>query len=499
MIQKAIADFREYLDRKYFFLCSANMFQWDQATGSPKGGLELKGKIIGFLSGEEFSMSISNTMKNHLDVLGNHLDELDELTLGLYKKCKRDYDALAKIPVSEYMEYCELQVKSEAAWGTAKENSDFSIFAPYLEGIITYNKKFIDYRGFKDHAYNTLLDDYEPGITVSTLDTYFESLKAEIVPLLKKIQQSEKSFKKDFLSLTVPKEKQEKISYLLMRKLGYDLNRGMLKESAHPFTLSFGRTDSRITTNYDPNNFLSSFYSVIHEVGHALYEQNKKVEIESTLMDDGISTAIHESQSRFYENIIGRSYEFWELIYDELMEILGDDFRGVTINDFYEASNIVEPSLIRVAADELTYSLHVLIRYEIEKYIFSNDVDINELPKLWNSKYEQYLGITPTNDSVGILQDIHWSDGMLGYFPSYSLGSAYASQLLCYMQKDVDVYSSIKRDEICNISEWLKDKIHKHGSLYTPSELVKAINNEELEAKYYIDYLKNKYEKIYEL
>jgi carboxypeptidase Taq len=270
----------------------------------------------------------------------------------------------------------------------------------------------------------------------------------------------------------------------------------MLKESVHPFTTSLSRNDVRITTNYRGNDFLSSFYSVLHEAGHALYEQNISDRLEGTILETGASMGIHESQSRFYENMVGRSREFWESIYGSLVSLLGKGFSDVSAEDLFLASNKVEPSLVRIESDELTYSLHIIVRYEMEKEIILNGRPVVELPALWNEKMREYLGVEPHDDAHGILQDVHWSQGSFGYFPSYALGNAYAAQFLHAMEKDIPVFEKIRSGELGALTEWLAERIHRHGLLKTPGELALEASGEPLDAGYFTDYLEKKFRAI---
>ena len=499
-LNQTVSDFKGYTDRFNALRQALSLFTWDMETGAPKGGNDSRAKYVGILSAEDFSMRVSDKMKEYLEALEPQKGSLDEITRAMLRICRRDYDSYKKIPIEEMKEYSELITKAEPIWEKAKENNDFASFAPVLDQILKYQNRFVARRGFEKHRYNTLLDDYEPGMTVEKLDVFFGKIRMAIVPLLQKITaKSDYKIKSDFLNRYVPAEKQRQIGAMLMEKLGFDMNKGMLKESAHPFTTDFGKNDVRITTKYHENAFLTSFYSVLHETGHAIYEQNKMEEIADTILDEGVSMGIHESQSRFYENIIGRSKAFWENIYGGLINILGDDFKDVTADDFYRAANIVRPSMIRIEADELTYCLHIMVRYEIEKQLFSGDVDVNGLPGVWNAKMREYLGVEPATDSDGILQDIHWSMGSLGYFPSYALGSAYAAQIYHVMKKEIDVERLIRASDYKAINAWMTDKIHKYGSIKTPVELIMDISGEELNADYFIDYLREKFSGLYEL
>jgi carboxypeptidase Taq len=502
-IQETIREFRDYTDKMKLREMALSAIFWDQETVAPKKSAEQMSKVIGLLSEELHALGIAPKMKEYLDILDSYeakdeaKHEMDEITKGIHRVLKIEYNKLKNIPADEYGKYSELKMKSMSVWKEAKADNDFAKFAPYLKEIIEYEKRFIGYRGYKDHPYNTLLDDYEPGMTAAVLDEYFAKLKDGVVPLLKKVTDSAKTINDDFAHLQVEKPVQEKISVYLMDKLGYDRDRGVLAESEHPFSMSFHRDDCRITTKYKEDSFLSSYFSVAHEIGHAMYEMGTREDMMGTHLDSGISNGIHESQSRFYENIICRSREFWANIYDDIKAILGERFIGISLEEFYEASNKINPSLIRVEADELTYSLHVMVRYEMEKLIIGGDIDVMELPKLWNDKYEEYLGIRPPTDTEGILQDVHWSEGYFGYFPSYSLGNAYGGQLLHYMKKDLDTDKLIADGNIVAITNWLSEKIHKHGSLYEPNELLMNAIGEPLNADYFIEYLNGKYGQIY--
>src|SRR5690606_32400725 len=289
------------------------------------------------------------------------------------------------------------------------------------------------------------------------------------------------------------KEQQKEYSEYLTGVFSYDMKHAVLKESAHPFTSNNNTYDVRITTRYIENILESSIFSTIHEMGHAIYEQQVDASLNTTRLNGGASMGIHESQSRMYENMIGRSYAFWEVHFDKLKEIFAKELKGVTLLDFYKYINRAERSLIRTEADELTYSLHIMVRYEIEKLLISGKLKAKDLPKKWRKLYQQYVGVRPKNDQEGVLQDIHWSGGSFGYFPTYALGSAYAAQIYHAMNKDFNIENAISNNEISKINEWLKEKIHKYGQSKTPKELLLYATGEAFDAKYYIDYLKRKF------
>ncbi len=353
---------------------------------------------------------------------------------------------------------------------------------------------------YNGNKYNALLDIYEPGTTTEKLDSLFGELRDAIVSLLDKIKQSGYTPDTKFFTKSFSKTSQEKFGKIIMDKMGYDYkNAGRIDESAHLFTTNFGNKDVRITNHYYENDFRSALFSFIHESGHGIYEQDIPDDLQGTLLGTGASMGIHESQSRFYENIIGRSKEFWKFFYPEALKMF-PQFQGVDLDEFYDGINNVDPSLIRTEADELTYSLHVIIRYEIEKSLINGDVKVHDLPKVWNEKYKEYLGVEPKNDAEGVLQDMHWSDGSFGYFPSYALGNLYGAQFLNKMVQDIpNVFDEISKGNLSIVHNWLSDNIHKYGAVYKPVDLIKKVTGEELTAKYFIDYLNEKYISIYKL
>jgi carboxypeptidase Taq len=475
------------------------MIYWDGAIGAPKNSVEGRAKTLSILTGEYYNTLVNDDFNELLSFLQNNISNLDYITSKKVENFRNEYDKIAKIPQEDYSEYTAVQAKSGAAWEEAKEKNDFSIFAPHLEKVINYNKKFIEYRGFTKHPYNTLLDDYEKGITTDDLDEFFSELKNTIVPLVAKIKESGVDINTEFAYKHYDVKKQDKLNKKLLESIGFNMDSGLIEESVHPFTTNFNRNDVRITTHYYDNNVLSALYSTIHEGGHAIYEQNISEELDYSTLCGGTSMGIHESQSRFFENVIGRSYSFLEYLFPMVQEAFPENLSDVTAYDFYFAANESSPSLVRIEADELTYSLHIMIRYEIEKLLFENKVLVEDLPKLWNEKYHEYMGLTPKSDAEGILQDVHWSEGYFGYFPSYALGNAYASQFAHTMKNVIDFDEDLKNGNFDNINSWLHDNIHKHGKLLTPKEIIEKATGEPLNAKYYTKYLEEKYSKLYNL
>jgi len=496
--QNKMKEFKEYINKIEYLNSAASLLYWDMSVNMPKKGVEYRGKVLGHLTAEIYKLETSDTMKEYLEYFSK-INDLDKVHKSMIKSLKKNYELSKKIPEEKFKEYTILITQAEAAWEDAYAKSDFSLFQPYLEKIVTFNKEFIEYWGYKGNKYNTLLDKFEEGITVDKLDNIFSELREALVKLLDKIKNSNVKIDENIFKNNFPKEKQEKLSKIILEKMGYDFESGRLDESIHPFTIGFNRKDVRITTNYCDKDLRPALFSSIHEGGHAIYDQDISEELYGTGLGDGASMGVHESQSRFYENILGRSKEFWTYFYTEVKKIF-QEFKDVSLEEFYRGMNVVKPSLIRVDADELTYSLHVIIRYEIEKALINGDIEVENLPEVWNAKYKEYLGIEPSNDKEGVLQDNHWAGGMIGYFPSYALGNIYGAQFFNKMKQDIpDVFKKIEKGNFEVIHEWLRENIHKYGAIYTPSELIKKVTGEELTAKYFIEYLNNKYSKIYNL
>jgi carboxypeptidase Taq len=497
-LKKKIDTFKDYLKNIEYLQSISALAHWDTRVNIPKKGIPHRGEVLGYLSGEIYKLQTSDIIKEFIDYFAL-IDNLDDVTKAMVEKVKKEYNQTKKIPEERYREYVIAVSNSEAAWEDGKHKSDFSLFQPHLEKIVQFNKEFIEYWGYEKNKYDTLLDFYEPGITVDRLDIVFGELREAIVSLLKKVQNSSVNPKSEIFTVNFPKQAQEEFGIFVLKQIGFDFDGGRLDESVHPFTINFNNKDVRITTRYHEDDFRSALFGTIHEGGHAMYEQDIPDELSGTLLNAGVSMGVHESQSRYYENILGRSKEFWMYFYPEAQKRF-KQFEGVSFEEFYKAINDVRTSLIRIEADELTYSLHIIIRYEIEKALINGEIEVKDLPTVWNAKYKEYLGVEPEKDSEGVLQDVHWSGGMLGYFPSYALGNLYGAQFLSKMIKDLpNYYSDVEAGKFEFIKSWLKENIHKYGSIYKPSELIKRVTGEDLTARYFIDYLNKKYCEIYEL
>ena len=369
---------------------------------------------------------------------------------------------------------------------------------PYLQKIVDYNRKFAGYYHPELEPYDALLNEYEEGLNMQTLDAFFAQLRQTIVPLIGKIQKA-LQIDDSFLYRHYPVAVQREFSDYLMEVMGIDRSHCGIAETEHPYTTNFNNKDVRITTHYYENNLVSSMFSVIHEGGHALYELGADDCYNYTALSGGVSMGIHESQSRFYENILGRSEAFVHGIFPKLKELFPKQLEGVDETMFYRAINKAQPSLIRTEADELTYCLHIMVRYEIEKQLIAGTLEVKDVPAAWKALYREYLGVEVPNDREGCLQDSHWSGGSIGYFPSYALGSAYGLQMLHKMEEDLgDIWTDVAKGELGKVTSWLREKIHRHASFYKPGELFESVCG-KFDAKYYTDYLTEKYTKLYQL
>ncbi len=493
-----------YLDKAMAVQTALTLFEWDDATLAPEDAGSNTSKVIEILSGEYFQAVTNDEVKRLVKECRKEAKSggdggLSEVQEGVLRELEEQLEQLDCIPAKEYQAFARLSSESARIWEKAKKEDDFSSFAPTLKEVVAYQKKFGAYRAKPGQTkYDALLDSYEKGFSMELLDEFFGKLKEELVPFLKKVQESKVLIRDDFLTGDFSDEKQEKLARFLAEYVGFDFKKGVLAVSAHPFTTNLHNKDVRITTHYN-ERVDSSLFSVIHEAGHGLYELGIRDDLTQTMAGQGASMGMHESQSRFFENVIGRSRSFWVPIYGKLQELFPDPFVEIGLDQFVRAINKVHPDLIRTEADELTYSLHVLIRYEIEKMLIEGDLKVEKLPEIWADKYQEYLGVRPEKDSEGVLQDIHWSQGSFGYFPSYALGSAFGAQLYFHMKKEMDFDGLLEEGKIGVIREYLREHIHQYGKLKTSRRILKDVTGEDFNPDYYIRYLKEKYGALYEI
>ncbi|MBQ4266166.1 MAG: carboxypeptidase M32 [Clostridia bacterium] len=470
----------------------------DASTAAPSDSANERGKTMAVLSGVMYEQIANPENMEIAQVLLDHTQEISETQRRRAELLLKSYQQLSRIPQEEYVAYQVLLNEADGVWKKAKADNDFNLFAPVLEQIVAYNRKFAGYYNPDIPAYDALLNEYEEGLTMQTLDAFFASLRKALVPLVHAI--TEKPQPDDtFLHACYPVEKQRAFSAVLMQMLGIDADRCTIAETEHPFTAGFNNHDVRITTHYHEHDVSSSMYSVIHEGGHALYELGGDDANNGTALMGGASMSIHESQSRFYENIVGRSLAFVSRVLGKMQALFPEQMEGVSAEQLYWAVNRVEPSLIRTEADELTYPMHIMVRYELEKRLIDGTLAVWDLPQAWNAMMKEYLGVDVPSDAQGCLQDTHWAGGMIGYFPSYALGSAYAAQMKAVMEREIgSVETLVERDELTKVTDWLRTHIHTYGCLYKPGELFERACG-TFDANYYVDYLKRKYTALYHL
>jgi carboxypeptidase Taq len=496
-MKECVSKFKELLEEKNIIDTTITLITWELETIVPPTGIELLIKQIGYFSMKSYNIITSSEMKEILAYFNQNKDNLNPILQRETELLTEEMERMNLIPPDEYKAYKELIAESQSVWRTAKNTNDFGLFKKNLKKIFDYTKKFANYEfDSKDEEYrqekvpyDVLLEQYEKGMDTKQLDYFFDTLKKEIVPLLAEVLKKQRTKRIKFPIVAI--ESQKKISKFLSAYVGFDYESGAMGESEHPFTTHLNKNDVRFTTKFTKNLPTASIFSTIHESGHGIYEQQTDDKLINTILGTGSSMGLHESQSRFYENIIGRNYHFWKALSEN--SVFSPIFSKMNLNGFYLGINTVTPSLIRIEADELTYSLHIMIRYEIEKGIFNNEIKIDDLPYVWNKKMFDYLGITPKTFTEGVLQDVHWADGLIGYFPSYAIGNAYSAQIFNELKKDMDFEKILENGELNKIKDWLKVKIHKYGALRNSKDIIKKLTGEELNPIHYINYLKDKF------
>ena len=496
-LKEALEQLRQLQQKMYAYQAASSSLYLDGVTVAPKDTSEGRGVALGVLAGESHKLFTSPEVDGLLAFLEGRRDELDAVSARQVTLLRREYDKVARIPADEYMEYAMLTNEASDVWHRAKENNDFASFRPVLERLVAFNRKFAGYYDPSKAPYDALLNEYERGVDMAYLDRFFAVIREKLVPLIRAVGEKEQP-DDSFLHRHYPIEAQRKFSDYLMEVLGLDRDHCAIGETEHPFTLNFTSQDVRITTNYKEDDVASSMYSVIHEGGHARYELDVNPAYDYTCLAGGVSMGVHESQSRFYENIIGRSLPFVQAIFPRMREFFPQQLAGVTAEQFCKAVNRAQPSLIRTEADELTYCLHVMVRYEIEKQLIGGTLDVGDVPAEWNRLYKEYLGVDVPDDTRGCLQDSHWSGGSFGYFPSYALGSAYGAQMLRSMERDMDVWGGVSKGDLAGVTGWLREHIHKYGCMLEPADIIKNACG-DFDPTAYTDYLTKKYSALYGL
>ena len=483
-----------------------SVVHWDMETMMPPKAVELRSQQLALLSRISHRMSTAPEIGKLLkEIMASpQYDAFSEVAKRNVFLMKKGYDEQTALPEKLVSEIAMQQAVTVNTWKKAKKAQSFAVLKPELEKLVALSKQAAQILMRVKEAstpYDALLDDYEPKMTADAIAATFNPLQRGLVKLLEKIQSTQKQPDTSILHIRIPVEKQREIAQTLTRTLGYDTASptagGRIDETEHPFTSGY-YDDVRITTHYHPDNYASAVFSVLHETGHAIYEQNINPDWKYQPTGSPCSFGIHESQSRLYENIIGRSQEFWTYMLPKLKQIASPALSDVSLSQFVHAINKVEPSKIRIEADEVTYNMHVIIRFQIEKDLFTDKIAVSELPEIWNQKYREQLGVTVENDSEGVMQDTHWASGLYGYFPTYALGNIYSGQILAALALDIPEWrSQLVQGNLEGIKAWLTKNVHSQGDLYDPADLIKRITGKTLDAEPYLEYLGEKYSRLY--
>ena len=498
-LEEARAALLKLQARQSAYAHAMDLIWYDGDTAAPKGTAANRAHSLEILSEEAYRISTGAETVALLEFLDEHKAELSARERRMVELLLKEIRRLQRIPLDEYTAHQRLTVEAGDVWERAKAASNFALFEPYLERLFDDAKRFARYCAPDKDPYDYWLNEFEEGLDQAKCDAFFSTLRAHIVPLLAEIRTRE-PISNAMLMGHFPAPEQEKLARRIMDVMGLDPAHVGLASTEHPFTASLGsHFDERITTHYYEDYVASSLYSVIHEGGHALYDTNSADDLAYTVLDGGVSMGIHESQSRFFENLLGRSRPFCEYLFPVLKELFPAQMAGHTAEEFYRAVNRAEPDLIRTEADELTYPLHIMVRYELEKRLMAGGLTVRELPGEWNRLYREYLGVEVPDDAHGVLQDIHWAQGAIGYFPSYAFGSAYGAQFLRRMRETVDVDGCLRAGNFAPINRWLRERVWRFGRAYKPAELFERATGEAFDPTAFTSYLEEKFGELYQL
>lgn len=472
-----------------------SLLSWDENVYLPPDASPARGQQLATLARVIHERATSPELG---ELLGAAVPNEGSEDAALVRVARRGYQQATKLPPEFVEALAQARSAAQAAWVSARAGADFRAFAPHLQTVLELSLRQADLLGYDGHPYNALHDLYEQGSTVGRLQTVFAELRDATVPLVRDLAAHNERVRDDMLHGSFPEAEQERFAAGVIKAFGYDFSRGRLDRTVHPFAIAMSRYDVRITTRYDPNLLSQALFGTIHEAGHAMYEQGVSSLYDRLPLGDGASTGVHESQSRLWENLVGRSLPFWRWAYPRLQETFPAQLGGVPLETFYAAVNRVSPSLIRVEADEVTYNLHVMVRFELELALLEGSLEVSDLPEAWNAKYDEYLGVVPPNDAQGCLQDIHWSLGMFGYFPTYTLGNLMSVQLFEAAKGALpDLEGDIGRGNFGGLLGWLRANVHEHGARYEPAELLRRATGGDLSAGPYVRYLNRKFRALY--
>lgn len=481
---------------------TAALLNWDQQVNMPPGGARPRAMQLATISRLAHEKFVSDEMGKAIETAKQAVGDLNADTddARLVKKSEHDYLKEVKVPSEWVATFSRLTALAHGEWEKARETSNFAIFEPHAKEILELRQQYADFFKPYDHPYDPLLDDFEPGMKSAQVESVFDALKPFQIELVRAIIEEGEPVDDQILHRNYDIQNQWDFGMGVIKDIGFDFENGRQDKSTHPFTTSFGITDVRITTRFDPNFLNTAIFGTLHEAGHAMYEQGIRAELDRTPLVGGTSLGMHESQSRLWENLVGRSKHFWKAYLPKLKDYFPERVGDVDLDDFYRAINKVERSFIRVEADEATYNLHIMLRFDLEMAMMEGSLAIEDLPEAWNEKFEDFFGVRPPDDAKGVLQDVHWSSGLIGYFPTYALGNLIASQLWERIQEDLpELETQIEQASFSDLLEWLREHIHQHGSKYEPMELLKRVTATGLEAGPYMRYLETKFNQIYGL
>ena len=480
----------------------AGLVGWDQQTYMPPGGAEAKASQMATLSRIGHEMFVSDETGRLIEDAAAEIEGMayDSDEASLVRVIREDYVEQTKLPTELVAELTRQTALAHEVWANARANNTFRSFQPALEKIVELTIRQAEYLGYQDQPYDALLNQYERGITTQQVKSIFDDHKPALVKLIADMRANADAVSDAVLHQPFDVEKQRAFGLDVVQKYGYDLTRGRQDVAVHPFCTHFSRNDVRITTRFNPNWLNPALFGTMHEAGHAMYEQGVAPSLEGTPIGTGTSLGVHESQSRMWENMVGRSKGFWSWALPQLKAVFPDQLGGVDLDTFYKAINKVQPSYIRVEADEATYNLHIMLRFELETQMMAGKINIADLPEEWNDRFEAFFGITPESDTLGVLQDVHWSSGLIGYFPTYALGNLLAAQ---YYNQALKAHPTIP-DEIASgqfdtLRGWLNTHIHQYGRKFTSEELTRRVTGESIQSRDYIQYLTTKFSDVYGL
>jgi len=494
----AIANYRKHLEEIALLSSAHALLEWDQETHIPDKGIQARSRVIGRISRRVFELTTSPDLGNLLEELRTD-GALSQAERASVREVGRQYRRRKAIPADEFEAFTTTCSQAQAAWAKAREASDFQAFLPHLEKVVDHQRRFADYYGYTEHPYDALLEDYEPGMTLAQLEGIMQPLRDRLAPFIGRLADEGTPPDPSPLQGDFRLDKQRALARAALEFIQYDFECGALDDVEHPFTIAIAYGDVRVTNAYKQDRLGYGLFGALHEGGHGLYHQGMPEELFTLRLEEGSSAGIDEAQALIIENQLGRGLPFWKAFYPTAVQHF-PELAAHSPEELYRATNLAEPSMIRIEADEVTYNLHIMLRTELESGLIAGDIRPAELPRLWNEAMERYLGIVPQSDAEGVLQDVHWSFGYYGYFPSYMLGSLYAAQFHQAMLDTVpDLDASLATGDFAPMLDWLRGNVHQHGAVYLPGELVEQATGSTLDSSYFLDYIEEKFSAIYRM